>query len=71
MVEANPDILASFPAEVPDLRAGVILPGGGRSTQQERADRTNRLLLAFLADVTADGVTGHQAAQGTGATRLR
>ncbi|MFN6977513.1 MAG: alpha/beta fold hydrolase, partial [Gemmobacter sp.] len=58
VVAANPDIVANFPAEVPDLRANVILPGCGHWTQQERPEETNRMLLDFLADVTADGVTG-------------
>ncbi|MGY6534021.1 MAG: alpha/beta fold hydrolase [Pararhodobacter sp.] len=53
VVVANPDIVANFPSEVPDLRANVILPGCGHWTQQERPEETNRFLLDFLADVTS------------------
>jgi pimeloyl-ACP methyl ester carboxylesterase len=58
VVLANPDIVANFPNEVPDLRGNSIIPGCGHWTQQERPEETNRFLLDFLTDVTADGVTG-------------
>jgi pimeloyl-ACP methyl ester carboxylesterase len=58
VVVANPDIVANFPSEVPDLRINRILPGCGHWTQQERPDETSAAMLEFLADVTADGKTG-------------
>lgn len=58
VVAANPDLIANFPSEVPDLRINTILPGCGHWTQQERPDEVNALMLQFLADVTADGTTG-------------
>jgi pimeloyl-ACP methyl ester carboxylesterase len=58
VVLANPEIVANFPNEVPDLRGNSTIPGCGHWTQQERAEETNQFLLDFLADVTADGVTG-------------
>lgn len=58
VVLANPDIVANFPSEVPDLRTNLILPNCGHWTQQEKPEETNRFMLEFLADVTSDGVTG-------------
>jgi pimeloyl-ACP methyl ester carboxylesterase len=34
---------------VPNLKGKVILPGAGHWVQQEKAEETNRHLLAFLA----------------------
>jgi pimeloyl-ACP methyl ester carboxylesterase len=36
----------------------VLISNCGHWTQQERPDETNRVLLDFLKDVTANGKTG-------------
>jgi pimeloyl-ACP methyl ester carboxylesterase len=58
VVLANPDIVQNFPKEVPHLRGNQIIPNCGHWTQQERPDETNRFMLNFLKEVTADGRTG-------------
>ena len=57
VVLANAEIVQNFPKEVPDLRSNVLISNCGH-TQQERPDETNRVLLDFLKDVTANGKTG-------------
>jgi pimeloyl-ACP methyl ester carboxylesterase len=37
---------------VPDLRMQIVVPGAGHWIQQERADEVNRLLLAFLGQLS-------------------
>jgi pimeloyl-ACP methyl ester carboxylesterase len=54
VVLANPDIVQNFPKEVPYLRGNQIIPNCGHWTQQERPDETNRFMLDFLKEVTAD-----------------
>lgn len=44
-----------MPAEVPDLRSNVLLPGCGHWTQQERPDEVTAAMLSFLADVAITG----------------
>ena len=58
VVLANAEIVQNFPKEVPDLRSNVLISNCGHWTQQERPDETNRVLLDFLKDVTANGKTG-------------
>ena len=43
--------IARFGETLPGLRASHVLPGCGHWVQQERAEETNRALLAFLAEV--------------------
>lgn len=51
VILANPDIYQGMPAEVPDLRTNLLLPGCGHWTQQERPNETNAAMLEFLKQV--------------------
>jgi pimeloyl-ACP methyl ester carboxylesterase len=52
VIFANANIYAGMPAEVPDLRTNLLIPGCGHWTQQERPTEVNEAMLAFLAKVT-------------------
>ncbi|MEA2171797.1 MAG: hypothetical protein QOF76_5097 [Solirubrobacteraceae bacterium] len=51
VVLMNQEIYDGMPAEVPDLRTNLLLPGCGHWTQQERPAEVNEAILAFLGDV--------------------
>jgi pimeloyl-ACP methyl ester carboxylesterase len=51
VVLMNQEIYDGFPAEVPDLRTNLLLPGCGHWTQQERPEQTSDAMLEFLASL--------------------